>query len=100
MPTLSKANQRARESQNEARRRKEVALADMREMEAEELRKTLLPASDVRRVWGERLSALKDRFLALPDRLGARLVGQPEPDIRKILRTEIEECLRGAYADS
>jgi hypothetical protein len=44
MPNLSKADQAAKVSQNEARRRKEVALAEIREMERDERAGRLLPA--------------------------------------------------------
>lgn len=73
MPKLSKADQEAKISTNEARRRKEVALAHLREMEAAQRAGMLLVASEVRKTWAEGFSALKDRILILPDRLAARL---------------------------
>ncbi len=100
MPKLSKADQRAKTSQNEARRRKECALAEIREMERDQRRGALLPAAEVRKVWAERLAALKDRVLMLPDRLAARLANRPEPEVRAVLRDELEECLRGIHADA
>ncbi|MGE5597626.1 MAG: hypothetical protein ACM3S1_16505 [Hyphomicrobiales bacterium] len=97
---LSKADKRAKVSQNEARRRKEVALAELREIERDQKRGALLPAADVRKVWAERLGALKDRVLMLPDRLAARLANRPETEVRGVLRDELEECLRGIHADA
>jgi hypothetical protein len=100
MPKLSKADRASKISQNEARRRKELALAEIREMERDQKRGALLPAAEVRKVWAERLAALKDRVLMLPDRLAARLANRPEPELRGILRDELEECLRGIHADA
>jgi len=100
MPKLSKADQQAKVSTTEARRRKEVALARLREMEAAQRAGVLLFAADVRKVWAERLGALKDRVLILPDRLAARLANRPEAEVRAILRDELEECLRGIHADA
>jgi hypothetical protein len=69
-------------------------------MEAAQRAGVLLFAADVRKVWAERLGALKDRILILPDRLAARLANRPEVEVRAILRDELEECLRGIHADA
>jgi hypothetical protein len=100
MARLSKADQQAKVSATEAERRRKVAMAAIRELELEAKRGALLPAADVRKVWAERLGALKDRVLMLPDRLGARLANRPEVDVREILRDELEQCLRGIHADA
>ena len=100
MPKLSKADQHAKISATEAERRRKCAMADIREMERDQKRGALLPAADVRKVWAERLGALKDRVLMLPDRLGARLANRPEVEVRGVLRDELEECLRGIHADA
>ena len=100
MPRLSKADRKAKVSSTEAERRRRVAMAEIREMEADQKRGVLLPAADVRKIWAERLAGLKDRLLMLPDRLAARLANRSESDIRRILRDELEECLRGIHADA
>jgi archaeosine-15-forming tRNA-guanine transglycosylase len=100
MPHLSKTDKKAKVSATEADRRKTVALAELRELELAQKRGALLPAAEVRKVWAERLAALKDRVLMLPDRLAARLANRPEPEVRVVLRDEIEECLRGIHADA
>jgi len=100
MPHLTKADQQAKVSATEARRQKEVALARLRQIEVGEREGRLLPAADVKRVWSEKLAALRDRALSLPDRLAARLVGRSEVEIRSVLRGELEEVLRGAHADA
>jgi len=100
MPKLSKADQAAKITTNEARRRKEVALARLREMEAAQREGLLLVASEVRQTWAEGFSALKDRILILPDRLAARLANRPEAEVRAILRDELEQALRAIHADA
>lgn len=100
MPKLSKADQQAKISATEAERRRKVALAEIREMERDQKRGTLVPADEVRKVWADRLGALKDRVLMLPDRLAARLANRPEIEVRGVLRDELEECLRAIHADT
>jgi len=98
MPKLSKTDKQAKISATEAERRRKVAMAQIREMERDQKRGALLPAAEVRKVWAERLGALKDRVLMLPDRLAARLANRPETEVRGVLRDELEECLRGIHA--
>lgn len=98
MPKLSKADQAAKVSATEARRRKEVALAELREMEVAQRARALLPAAEVRQTWAEGLAVIRDRILMLPDRLAARLAHRPEAEVRAVLRDELEECLRGIHA--
>jgi hypothetical protein len=100
MPKLSKADERTKISANEARRRKEVALAELRELERDRVKGKLLPAADVEKVWSENLACIRDRMLMLPDRLAARLAGRDESFIRQQMRTEIEEALRNAHAQA
>ena len=100
MPKLSKADLAAKVSATEARRRKEVALAELREMEAAQRAGALLLAVDVRKTWAAGLAALRDRILTLPDRLAARLAHRQEAEVRAVLRDELEGCLRGIHADA
>ncbi len=100
MPKLSKADQSAKVSTNEANRRRVLALAQLREMERDTKRGALLPAADVRKVWAEQLGSMKDRLLAIPDRLAASLAGRPESEVRAGLRDGIEEALRGIHAEA
>jgi len=83
----------------EADRRKAVALAELRELELRQRRGELLEAAEVRRQWAAALAALKDRLLALPDRLGAVLAGRGEVEVRTMLRDALEEALRAIHAD-
>jgi len=95
---IGRPNTGARITEREARRRKEVALAELRELEVRQKRGELLDAAAVERRWSEALAGIRDRILALPDRLGAVLAGRPEGDVRVILRQELEEALRSASA--
>ena len=99
MPKLSKADQAAKISTTEARRRKEVALAELRELEVRQRRGELLEAAEVQKQWAHGLASLRDRLLSLPDRLGAVLAGRGEVQARAILRNALEEALRGIHAD-
>jgi hypothetical protein len=99
MPKLSKADQAAKVSTTEARRRKEVALAELRELEVRQRRGELLEAAEVQKQWAAGLASLRDRLLSLPDRLGAVLAGRDEVEARAILRDALEEALRGIHAD-
>ncbi len=100
MPRLSKADQQAKISATEAERRRKVAMAEIRRLEADEKARKLLPAAEVRKVWVDRLGTLRDRVLMLPDRLGARLANRSEVEVRGVLRDDLEECLRGIHADA
>jgi hypothetical protein len=96
MPTLSKADQKARISQNEARRRKEVALAKLRELEAREKEGKLISREHALQVWSEALGRIRDRCLAVPDRMAPQLVAIIEvTEIRNKLRHEMEDLLTG-----
>lgn len=100
MPTLSKADQRHRVSQNDARRRKEVALARLREMEADEKAKKLVPADAVKDAWVKILTAVKKGVLRLPDKLAAQLAATSDPkEARAILLSECEAVLKDAHEE-
>lgn len=85
------------ESMEQARRRKEIALADLREMEARKRRGELIEVESARKQWASGLAAIRDRILALPDRLGARLAQRDEMSVRTILRDELETTLRAIH---
>ena len=95
MPKLSGADQAAKVSSNEARRRKEVALAGMRELELGKMQESLLDADKVQAFWAEQCARLSQTMLAIPDRVSEALVRKDAAAIRVRLREEIEEALRG-----
>ena len=86
-------------SKAEADRRRVFALAQLRELELRQRRGELLEAAAVQKQWAAGLAALRDRLLALPDRLGAVLAGRGEVEVRTMLRDALEEALRGVHAD-
>jgi hypothetical protein len=95
MPKLSKSDQSAKVSANEARRRKEFALARLREMEVAQKAGLLLPASDVRDKWVAILTAIKTAVLRMPDKLAPQMAAAA--DVREahtILAAECEAILR------
>ncbi|MEJ5367763.1 MAG: hypothetical protein WHT08_05550 [Bryobacteraceae bacterium] len=91
--------QRAAVSKAEADRRKAVALAELRELEVRQRRGELLEASAVEQRWAAGLASLRDRLLALPDRVAATVAGRSEVEARRLLRDALEEALRGIHAD-
>jgi len=59
MPKLSDSDKRAKVSQNEARRRKELALAEIREMEAKAGR--MIAVAEVDAAWSDIRTKIKGR---------------------------------------
>jgi hypothetical protein len=87
-------------TQKEARRRKDVALMRLRELQVRKERGLLISVAAVERKYAELMARFRDRALQLPDRLAARLAGQPESAVRDALRAELEETLRVLHADA
>ena len=100
MPKLSGADQAAKVSANEARRRKEVALAGMRELELGRMQSNLLDAEKVQAFWTEQCARFSQALLSMPDRVADALVRKDAAAIRLRLREEIEEVLRGLAANA
>jgi hypothetical protein len=98
MPHHSKADRAADVSANEARRRKEVALAALREIELAHRRGELIEAADAVREWSAACAMLRTRLLSIPDRVAASLAGKEEPEIRESLRSEITDALTALSA--
>jgi hypothetical protein len=98
MPRLSKSDQRAKVSQNEARRRKEVALARLREMEADEKAGKLISADQVKDTWAKILGAVKTAVLRMPDKLAPQLAAVSDVrEARAALLVECEAVLKGLH---
>jgi phage terminase Nu1 subunit (DNA packaging protein) len=95
MPKLSKADQSAKVSQNEARRRKEIALARLREMEVAEKEGRLVPADAVTSTWSTIAGKIRDAVLRIPDKCAPALAAvQDAREARGILQAECEAILR------
>jgi hypothetical protein len=94
VPKLSKADKRHKISSAEARRRKEVALARIREMEADRLAGKLIDRSTVESTWFAKARQLRDGILMIPDRISGLLLNQSEqPKIHAILTKELTKAL-------
>lgn len=95
MPKLSKADQTARISQNEARRRKEVALARQREIEVARLEGELLEAAAVKSAVVEMHAAIREAVLRIADKCAPRVAATADPrECRSILLHECRSILR------
>jgi len=95
LPKRSKADQAAKISADEARRRKEVALAELRELEAAERKGLLLRRDDVERTWAETAAMLRDAVLRIPDMAAPQLVGVRDgAEARAVLSDICDAVLR------
>ncbi len=102
MPKLSKADQDAKVSQNEARRRKEVALARLRELEVAEREGRMLPADAIEDRWLKVAAAINAALDRIPPRCAQGV--QAARDVRdaerilaaeiRTIRTELSDALR------
>lgn len=100
MPNFSKADKAAEISASEARRRKEVALARLREMEVAQRARLLLPAEEVRTAWVEVGGKIKDAVLRIPDKLAPAVAAAADVrEVRAILLAECESILRTLHDD-
>jgi hypothetical protein len=78
----------------DAQRRKESALADLRELELAEKRGELLNASEVSTAIHELISAAKSKLLLLGDELGDRLAAESDPiRCREMVNAEVRSAL-------
>jgi hypothetical protein len=100
MPKLSKNDQRAKASAAEARRRKQVALARLREMEADEKAGKLVAAERVKDAWVKILSALKTAVLRMPDKLAPQLAAVSDAhETGAVLLAECEAVLQELHGE-
>jgi hypothetical protein len=76
------------------RTRKELALAETRELELAEKRGKLLKRDAVLAVWAEHLSRVRDRLLAIPDRICDEVANQPAAVVRQAITRELDDALR------
>lgn len=79
---------------NEARRRKEIAEAELKEIELERQKGDLLPKNEVILTWQKILSVLRSRLLAMPAKLAPILMGLSTiSEIKNELNIEIRNML-------
>lgn len=89
---------------SEAQRRKEQALAELRELELATKRGELVATADVQREWTGVLAAVRDSMLALPMRLSGRLAAMTDQRVierflRDAIRAELTK-LSDAFAET
>lgn len=77
------------ETFEQARTRKEIALADQAEMEAAERRGLLVEAAKSRAAWSKHTAAVREGLLTISSRLGP-LLGQ---EAQRLIETEIRAAL-------
>jgi CRISPR/Cas system-associated endonuclease Cas3-HD len=95
MPRLSKADKKAEVSATEARRRKEVALAQLREMEVAEKAGKLYQAAAVKSAVVAMNAAIREAVLRIPDKLAPTVAATSDPrEARKLLMAECKAILR------
>ncbi len=95
MPNLSKADKAATVSLTEARRRKECALSQLRELEVKQRLGKLLPAAQVTSAWSSIAGKIRDAVLRIPDKCAPSVAAAGDlQECREILATECEQILR------
>ena len=88
------------ETFSDAQRRKESALADLRELELAEKRRDLVPAAEMKEAWVSICVKVKSAILGMPDKLAPSIVGLPDPMTAKsILIRECETILHTLHGD-
>jgi hypothetical protein len=81
------------ESTDSAKRRKEIALANIKEMQEAETRGELIQKDDAIKWVGGLVAEAKQRFIALPRRLAPVLYGKDIRDIENDIRLEVNRIL-------
>jgi len=83
MPHLTKTDKRAKVSANEARRRKEVALAGLRELQLKEKEKSLIDAEQAEAEYEKRTRDDAEALLNWPARIATDMAADLGVDARK-----------------
>lgn len=81
------------ESVEEAKRRKEIAVANLKELQASELKGELVPKDEAIEWVGSLVDEARNSFVALPRRMAPTIYGKEIRDIENDLRKEINRIL-------
>lgn len=82
------------ESMSEAQTRKEIALANLRELEEAEKRGLMIEAEDVRKAWSGHIAAVKNTLLLMPPRVAPKLASASGVhEIQAVLDRELRALL-------
>lgn len=87
-------------SEVEAKRRKEAALAETRELELARLKGEMINAADASHAWSEILTAVKSAMLSIPDEIAETLALMEDPRVVKQyltrrIRRKLEDTVDG-----
>lgn len=98
MPQLSKSDAKAKVSANEARRRKEEALARLRELEVAEKEGKVIPRETAADAVTKAFSIVRTAVLRIPDKAARQVMAAGNAgEGREILLRECEGALKGAH---
>ncbi len=81
------------ESMDEAKRRKEIAVANMKELSEQQMRGELIPRDDAVKWVGAMVDEAKSAFLALPRRMAPVIYGKEIREGEIALRAEVHRIL-------
>jgi hypothetical protein len=85
----------AKQSEREARRRKEWALARKHELQVAQIEGRLVDAAEVRDAWVKVAAKLKDAVLRIPDKVAPAVhAAGTVQECRTVLQAECESILR------
>ena len=83
------------ESQEEAERREAIADANMKELKEAEMRRDLLPRSEVENAAFDKARKIRDAFENLPSRIGSILAAETDStQVKALLNREINNILQ------
>lgn len=95
-PTAGRKQSGADETYAEASRRKETALANLRELELTQKRGEFVSLAEINAHIAGMVIHSRDILLRLPGEMSDRLAKETKPvKIRKLLESEVDRCLRG-----
>lgn len=81
------------ETFEQATLRKEIAMADKHQMEAQLRRGELVESATVAQTWADICTNVKNSVLAVPDRIALKCDSQPARVIRETMMTELRAAL-------
>jgi phage terminase Nu1 subunit (DNA packaging protein) len=99
MPKLSKKDKASKVTITESRRRKEIALMELREMEAARRRGELIDAREAELAWAAAGVKIKNSLLAIPNRVMNRIPAELRPKVFPVLEEEIRAVLTALSSD-
>ena len=81
------------ETMAQAQRRKEIAQANLKELEESEKRGQLVDITAAAQAWHDAGTRLRDELMGIPDRVALKLEGKNARQIREVLMSEVRRAL-------